>query len=320
MRKFHFEETKEIRQKLIEVEANKLVFDNTEVLPEVEENIRRQSLLKSSVYSAKIEGLHEPEPAKGIKREVANLLKVYHLIYVGKEVDKLMIETVRKLHSMVMKNISVMAGKFRQEPWAIYNSAGFVIYLAPPHFKVPTLMDEYVDYVNNLPYHPVINAAIAQFVIEKIHPFADGNGRVGRLMSALVLRKNNYHFRGILPFEEYTDNHRAEYYYALEPDSDMTEFILYFLTSIVHASKSMLVDIGQLGQKEKNDKVNLLSPRRQEIVNIIKDHPLCSFEFLSRRFAQVNVKTLHYDLKKLQEVKLIEKAGLTRGALYKVKE
>lgn len=58
--------------------------------------------------------------------------------------------------------------------------------------------------------------------------------------------------------------------------------------------------------------------RRQEILNIITDHPNCSFDFLQRRFANVNGKTLHYDIKKLIDLSLITKVGATRGALYHV--
>lgn len=58
--------------------------------------------------------------------------------------------------------------------------------------------------------------------------------------------------------------------------------------------------------------------RRQEILNIITDHPNCSFDFLQRRFANVNSKTLHYDIKKLQDINLVQKIGTTRGALYKI--
>jgi len=63
--------------------------------------------------------------------------------------------------------------------------------------------------------------------------------------------------------------------------------------------------------------IKTLSPRRQEILNIVADHPNCSFYFLARRFAAVNPKTLHYDLKKLLDLNLIIKVGITRGALYR---
>ena len=60
--------------------------------------------------------------------------------------------------------------------------------------------------------------------------------------------------------------------------------------------------------------------RRREILNILKDHPYSGFNFIQRRFFSVNPKTLHYDLKKLQEQKLIIKVGVTRGAVYKARQ
>lgn len=60
-----------------------------------------------------------------------------------------------------------------------------------------------------------------------------------------------------------------------------------------------------------------LLPRRREILGTIKDHPDCTFDLISRRFPLVNPKTLHYDLKQLQEKGFIIKAGKTRGVTYK---
>ena len=63
-----------------------------------------------------------------------------------------------------------------------------------------------------------------------------------------------------------------------------------------------------------------LLPRRQEILKTIGDHPFCSFDFISRRFSAVNPKTLHYDLKKLQEEGFVIKLGKTRGVLYNTRK
>ncbi|OIP03444.1 hypothetical protein AUK18_02030 [Candidatus Beckwithbacteria bacterium CG2_30_44_31] len=65
--------------------------------------------------------------------------------------------------------------------------------------------------------------------------------------------------------------------------------------------------------------LSLLPLRRREILNVLKDHPYASFDLIQRRFLSVNPKTLHYDLKKLQEQKLVIKIGSTRGAVYQVK-
>ena len=64
---------------------------------------------------------------------------------------------------------------------------------------------------------------------------------------------------------------------------------------------------------------DFLSPKRREILFVIKDHPGCSFDFLSRRFMNVNPKTLHYDLGQLLKKGFIFKIGKTRGVLYQAK-
>lgn len=317
---YHFTKSKDIEKYLIELEAIKINFENLKSIPELEEKIRRDSRLKSALYSARIEGnpLHpsqisENESEDEYQIEVKNLRKAYNFIYQSENNKPLSINLVKELHLKTMLNLSPLAGKFRQEPWAIFDQNGNAIHLAPPYFKVPELMQEFVNYINNLIDHPAIVSAISQFIFEKIHPFADGNGRAGRLISAYILKQNNYHLRGMIHFEEYTDNHRQAYYYALEPSSDMTEFIEYFLKSLVSTAKIIL--------KQLQHPVTVgpsLPFRRQEILNIITDHPNCSFDFLQRRFANINPKTLHYDLKKLQDINLVQKIGTTRGALYKL--
>lgn len=315
---YHFTNTLDINKYLIDIEAIKITFENAKILPQLEEKILRQSILRSSVFSARIEGnpLHLSnydhfDDEHIHKIEINNLLKTYKKLNsnVGKNI--LSAETIKSLHEQVMKNLSPMAGKFRQEPWAIFDQSGNVIHLAPTYLKLPDLMNEYIVYINSLTDHPAIRSAIAQFIFEKIHPFADGNGRAGRLISMLILKQSDYHFRGLLPFEEYTDTHREAYYYALEPSADMTEFIEYFLKSLVVTGKDLLSKI-----KNQPDSNPSLSLRRQEILAVISDHPNCSFDFLTRRFSKINSKTLHYDLLQLMKKNLVSKLGHTRAVVY----
>lgn len=306
---YHFNETEDIKKSLLALEAIKIVFDKAQILPQHEEKIRRESILKSSLFSAKIEGIIVDHHGEA-QVEIANLVKAYNYIYLADLPLQLNIDLIKDIHLRCLKDLSPQAGKFRQEPWAIFDTSGNVVHLAPPFFDIPKLMGDYLQYLNSLQFHPGVIAAIAQFIFEKIHPFADGNGRAGRLISAYILRQHHYHLRGMLPFEEYTDNHRQQYYYALEPSSDMTEFIEYFLKSLVATGQKILREL------DRPQESNSLAPRRQEIFDIISDHPHCSFDFIARRFSAVNPKTLHYDLKKLIDQGLIKKLGATRGVLY----
>jgi|SRR3989339_291054 len=318
---FHYKETEAIKKLLFEVEALKILFQNFKALPHIEKKIRRESLLKSSLYSARIEG--NPAEYGNIedvdklhKLEIFNLLSAYKYIYSTRIQKHLTINLIKKVHLMVMKNISLMAGSYRDESWAIFNKAGAVVYLPPAHFKIPGLMNELTSIYKKSRYHPFVKSAITQFLFEKIHPFADGNGRVGRLLSTYILQNEGYGFRGLVPVEEIVDNKRQDYYEALEPNKNVTLLVEFMLESFIEQAKKTAEKLLNVDEEKPED---FLSSRRREIFEIIKDHPFLSFNFLSRRFSKVNIKTLHYDLKKLQEKGFIIKIGETRGVTYKIK-
>src|SRR3989344_5046919 len=87
----------------------------------------------------------------------------------------------------------------------------------------------------------------------------------------------------------------------------------YYSTKI-EGNKMSLKTFNKILRKELENQLPL---RRQEILNVVRDHPYVSFDFIRRRFFSVNPKTLHYDLKKLQDQNLIVKVGATRGAVYR---
>lgn len=308
-----------IEKSLFEIEALKIIFDSQKILPHIEENFRRESLLKSALYSARVEGnpskINDLDNQEDLhKLEINNLVRAYKFIYSSKSPKKLSIFFIKKLHKIVMKNISSQAGSFRTEPWAIYNQAGVAIFIAPAHFRVPELMLELVDNIQKLKENEFVKSAIFQFLFEKIHPFPDGNGRVGRLLSTFLLRTSGYGFRGLIPIEEIVDNERDSYYEVLEPSTDLTKFVEFYLESFVKQAKNVLEKINNQGSSL--DRIDLLLPRRKEIVKIIKDHPYCTADFLIRRFPKVNKKTLLYDLKKVVDEGFVNKIGKTRGVVY----
>lgn len=215
-----------------------------------------------------------------------------------------------------MKNITSDAGNFRTEPWAVFNQAGVAIYLTPAPFRLRKLMQGYIQENLNIKYEIPVKAAILQFLFEKIHPFADGNGRVGRLISAYIMKNGGYGFRGLVSMEEVIDKNRESYYQALEPLRDTNLFVEFFLKSFIEQAESV---INRLSERKEELPKDFLLPRRREILEITRNHPYCSFDLISRRFPAINPKTLHYDLKQLQEKGFIIKAGKTRGATYRLR-
>lgn len=316
--------TSQISHLLASIEASKQVIDSIQVLPEIEINIRRASILKSSLFSARIEGntltmddITTRTENNQKKIEVFNILKALQLVQQKKS-KNLSIIDVCTLHGIVMNGLigKKNLGKFRTEVSAIFNSAGMAIYLPPPPKHVNGYMQELCSYATNSQETFVpIRAILTHYTFEKIHPFLDGNGRIGRLILQAVLHMGGYGMKGILPLEEYLDTHRSLYYRSLEDsDKDATQNLTFMLEALAHTAeqtKNMVL------QKREVAVTDYLLPRRAEIYNIVQDHDVVNFDQIRRRFMAVNERALRYDLKYLCDKKLIAKLGTTKGVYYK---
>jgi len=317
--------TPKIKQLLYELDVLKAGYELNPVPVEQIIHLRRASLLKSSLFSARIEG--NPLELSDVSEvdqgstdshiiEVSNLVSAYEQLsaIVGNDVS---IDPLKALHAKVLDRLSADSGHLRQEESAIYNQAGIAVYLTPAPQNVRTLLTELCAYVNTTKDASPIAAAMAHIWFEKIHPFLDGNGRVGRLLSAYILKKGGYDFSGLVPFEQYLDEHRDDYYYFLGRDrQDVTEFVEFYLTALLAQAKVSLKAANETG---KPDKYANLLPRRAEIMRMIEDHKMISFDFLARRFRAIPTRTLHYDLSQLTKTGLVQKMGSTRGVVYTVK-
>ncbi|MBI4058491.1 Fic family protein [Candidatus Gottesmanbacteria bacterium] len=312
--------TTKISQLLSSIEASRAVIDAYPLPPEIEANIRRTSSLKSSLYSARIEGnpltLEEMEnPSRTQKKqEVFNILKALNWLRQEEKKD-MTLTSILKLHMLTMKGLTEECGRIRTQVNAIFNSAGIAIYIPPPPRQVTLLLERLVKFATSTKESLVpIRAVLAHYTFEKIHPFLDGNGRVGRLVMQKVLAHGGYSMKGLLSMEEFLDTHRSTYYKILEsPERDATDYVEFMLeaidTTARHAKEQVI-------QKQRAERADYLLPRRAEIYYVIKDHRIVSFDQIHRRFMAVNPRTLRYDLKKLQEGRFIRKRGTTKGVYY----
>lgn len=333
MKRYSYKPTKEIGELLKRIERVRILVEELPVSMELEENLRRKSLLKSSLFSARIEGnrlrLRDVRPSVGTRHgvflqdreqlEVANVLSSLRWIRSRRSPRRLSMKVLRGLHARVLKGLSGDAGKLRTQPSAIFNSAGHAVRLNPSPQNVKELLSEWLAWVKELvKSEPIpVAAALAHLGFEKIHPFVDGNGRVGRLVSQFILDRGDYGFKGLISFEEYLSKYRQEYYDLLALDkSDATDFVTFFLEAVAESGEKV---VRRLKRKKKSALQSIedsLLPRRREILEIIRDHKTVSFDFLCRRFGKVNQHTLRYDLRQLMKGKLVRKLGGTRGALY----
>ena len=97
-----------------------------------------------------------------------------------------------------------------------------VIHMAPPAKRVPLLMRNLLHWLENCEEHPLISSSVFHYEFEFIHPFADGNGRLGRLWQSLILTRWNPMFAHI-PVESLVYEHQQEYYQALQKSTDQSD-------------------------------------------------------------------------------------------------
>ncbi len=317
--------TAEMLDLISKINANLMFLSSLKISSKLKQKIQRISLLKSSLFSARIEGnpltlitIDEKNPNEEKNKEILNIIKANK--FVEKTIKnnfKINNKFIYDLHSLVMSGALEITKSFRHEMGAIFNQAGVAVYLSPPPTQVSHLIDQLINYINsNQEKFPLICALVSHLVFEKIHPFVDGNGRVGRLLIFSILKAKGYGDGYLISFEKYLDENKNDYYYFLDQGYKNTEdYLVFMLNSFLKESEELKKQI----ESAQNGKETLLPPRQEEIYLIIKEHNIVSFDNIRRRFLKVPERTLRYDLKKLVDKGLTIKIGETRGSYYKVK-
>lgn len=316
--------TVEMLNLISKINANLMFLSSLKIPSKLKQKIQRISLLKSSLFSARIEGnpltlitIDEKNPNEEKNKEILNIIKANK--FVEKTIKnnfKINNKFIYDLHSLVMSGALEITKSFRHEMGAIFNQAGVAVYLSPPPTQVSHLIDQLINYINsNQEKFPLICALVSHLVFEKIHPFVDGNGRVGRLLIFSILKAKGYGDGYLISFEKYLDENKSDYYYFLDQGFKNTEvYLIFMLTAFLKESE----ELKKLIQSAQSRKTTLLPPRQEEIYLIIKEHKVVSFDNIRRRFLKVPERTLRYDLKKLVNKGLTIKIGETRGSYYKI--
>ena len=317
--------TPEILDLISKVDTNLMFLSSLNVPVELKQKIQRISLLKSSLFSARIEGnpltleiINKGQNDQEKNKEVFNILKANKFLEKSiKNNFEISNKYIYDLHSMVMFGETEKTKRFRTEMGAIFNQAGVAVYLSPPPTQINSLINQLIDYINlNIEKFPLVCALVSHLVFEKIHPFVDGNGRVGRLLIFSILKARGYGEDYLISFEKYLDENKSDYYYYLDQGyKNVGGYLVFMLNAFLTESEELKKQI----ESAKNGKELLLPPRQEEIYLIIKEHAVVSFDNIRRRFLKVPERTLRYDLKKLAEKELIIKIGETRGSYYKIK-
>lgn len=189
--------------------------------------------------------------------------------------------------------------------------------MAPPAYLVPGEIENLFKWYEYSEMHPLIKSSIFHYEFEFIHPFADGNGRMGRMWHSLLLGKWNELFYW-MPIEELIRSRQQEYYDALSK-SDNEADSSYFVELMLEIILDTLKETTMVGKEENSN-----APIRQtdgvlekEILTLLKAEPTTTQMNLSKKL-RIPYRTLQRKMKELQKAGKIERIGGKRYGYWEV--
>ncbi len=192
------------------------------------------------------------------------------------------------LNGIIQEGYEDTLGKYKVKDNHIQNSLGRVVFIPPSHKETKKYMDELIDFMNDIDdgINPLIKAAMIHSQFESIHPFSDGNGRVGRLLVSLYLYKAKVINFPFFYISEAISEDKSIYYNMLTDSriSNYNKWIMYFLRKIIIQAKKHIGYIDSLNRlyikTKRTVKENINSPKFDVIIDCLFTHPILNASFL----------------------------------------
>ncbi len=332
--------TNKILRFIGEIEAAREVIEHAPLLPYWEKKFQDEAILRTTHYGTHIEGnelsLSQVQKVLDGERIVARDRDVQEVInyrkvvaFIGDKKDIPIDEkTIKSLHKLTVDGIlENEAGKYREKEVVIRNSiTGDVSFRPPHHVEVEWQMKDLAEFINKeKDIHPVLKAGIVHYEFVRIHPFLDGNGRVGRALSMLVLFSDGYDIREFFSLEEHFDRNASDYYKALQSvatnNGDVTNWLEYFseclaieLTKIKEKIERISID-NKMKEKLGGTPV-MLTDRQLKIIEYIQEVGYLENKVFANLFPDVSEDTALREVQDLVKKGIIVKRGKTKGVKY----
>lgn len=225
-----------------------------------------QNTLSLEQVTAVLNGKSVLAPPKDIA-EVKNAYEIYERL---DELDPYSVDDLLMAHGIMTKGLIEESGVFRTRPVGIVDQEGHVLHFGTLPQYVPDLVMELLDWIKNSDVHMLIRSCVFHYEFELIHPFADGNGRVGRLWHTLLLSRWNPVFAW-LPVESIIHDRQEEYYAAINTSNDAGESTV-FVEFMLSAIKTSLIDAISASDVMSDGKIDKATLRWQKIGEFLKAH------------------------------------------------
>lgn len=340
--------TPSILSKITEIVEIKAAIERSRVLPLNEAQLRRQAILRMAHTSTSIEGnkLAQFEVGKVFEGQTVrapqkDILEVENYINGIKLLDKLSklsgelsLVEIMQTHKVVIKGLvkEDKVGTIRPADVYVLDDLGdgreMLRFKAPSASKVIELLTDLLNWIKIAKkerIHPILIAGIFHLEFVSIHPFTDGNGRVTRLLTQLLLYRLGWDFRKIIVLEDYYNQNRLAYYNALHSEEgkeyvqgrEFTNWLEYFTTGFLVEAKKALGKIQSIGYGRVSKKSEQIFLDKDEIqimdflstTGRITSDDASDILNVTKRAAQLKIK-------KLLKNKLIQLRGSGPATYY----
>jgi len=222
-----------------------------------------QNTLSLDQVTAVLEGKRIIAPPKDIA-EVKNAYEIYEML---ESLDPYSVDDLLSAHGVMTKGLVDESGCFRSRPVGVVDKQGNILHFGTLPDYVPELVVELLDWVRDSDFHMLIKSCVFHYELELIHPFADGNGRIGRLWHTLLLTQWKPMFAW-LPVESIIHDRQDEYYQAINRSNNGAESTV-FIEFMLSAIKEALLEAVQVGNAE-----NMSTEERRwyQIERFLKKH------------------------------------------------
>ncbi len=267
------------------------------------------STLSEEQVSAVLDG----KPVLASARELAEVQGAIAAYDRLNAFDPYKLDDLLEAHRLMMGDVLKQAGVFRDQSVGVYQGKE-VVHVAPPAHKISGLMAELFDWAKQSDAHPLIVSSVFHYEFEFIHPFIDGNGRMGRLWQTLMLAQWKPLFAD-MPLESVIKQHQQEYYDALgraDSDADSTVFIEFMLKAILQTLENASVNALQIAP------VNIEGMKTPDaIMALVAANPNITRAEMAERIGK-DIRTIGRAIKKLQDVGKLRRVGSDKAGHWEV--
>ncbi len=268
------------------------------------------------------------------EQEVIGYYETLEIIYENYDNIKLSENYIKQLHQNLLRH-SEKDTRHRGEYKSLSNKvvANYpqgiqkVIFNTTEVHLVSNEMNDLINWTNtqfkNKEIHPLIIIANLIYEFLSIHPFQDGNGRLSRLLTTLVLLQNDYLFIQYVSFENLIEKTKKEYYQTLmagqknrnKENENISEWILYFLDKLRLLTQKLDAKYDVFKSKG-----GYLNERQKELKNYLSQNQPLKISDFGNKFKNININTIKKDLQYLKKEQIIKSIGKGKGTVYIINE